>query len=248
MSLAFRPLRAAFLLATLLAMPSAQANEASVRKSVAAFINAPESVVDSVTRIPQGGLYEVVLGNGELLYTDKAVSFIFIGNIIDTKTRDDLTRARLDKLAAVDLKTLPLDQAVKRVNGNGKRTLVTFEDPNCGYCKRLSQELQKVKDVTIYTFIYPILSADSEAKSRNVWCAEDKAAAWLSWMVDNKAPEARSCDSGAIDRNVVLGKKLRLSGTPVLYFADGSRVVGYREAADLEQALATIPAAGTASK
>jgi len=213
------------------------ANEAKIRKSVAAFLDVPESVVESVTRIPQAELYEVVLVNGELFYTDKAASFFILGNIIDTKTWRNLTGERLDKLARIDFKSLPLEQAVKRVNGNGQRVIVTFEDPNCGYCKHLSGELQKVKDVTIYTFLYPILSDDSVTKSRYIWCAENKAATWMAWIIDGKAPEARNCDSAVIDRNVELGKKLRVTGTPVLFFANGARIGGYREASILEQML-----------
>jgi len=217
-----------------------KANEDKVRKGVMAFLGVPESAVESVTRIPQGGLYEVVLNNGELFYTDEAVSFFILGNIIDVKTRQNLTGERLDKLARIDFKSLPLEQAIKRANGNGQRVIVTFEDPNCGYCKHLSKELQKVKDVTIYTFLYPVLSEDSITKARHIWCAENKAATWVAWIVDGKTPEARKCDSSVIDRNMELGKKLRMTGTPVLFFTDGARIVGYRGAGELEMILAEI--------
>ncbi|MDR3213135.1 MAG: DsbC family protein [Azoarcus sp.] len=229
------PFLAALLL--VLAVPPASADEASVRKNIEAFIGAPTPVVESVIRIPQGGLYEILFVSGELLYTDEAVSFLVDGRIIDARTRQDITRARLEKLSAIDFKTLPLEQAVKRVNGNGKRVLATFEDPNCGFCKKLGQELRKVKDVTIYTFLYPILSPDSESTSRHIWCAKDKAAAWGDWIVDGKTPKPATCDSAAIDRNVQLGKKLRITGTPTLFFADGSRIGGYLDADGVEHAL-----------
>ncbi|MDR2881711.1 MAG: DsbC family protein [Azoarcus sp.] len=223
-------------------VPTACANEDKVRKGVAVFLGMPESTVESVTRIPQGGLFEVVLDNGEMFYTDNAVSFFILGNIIDAKTKRNLTGERLDKLARIDFKSLPLEQAIKRVNGNGRRVIVTFEDPNCGYCKYLTQELEKVKDVTIYTFLYPVLSDDSITKSRHIWCAENKAAAWVSWIVNGKVPAARNCNSSVIDRNMELGRKLRMTGTPVLFFTNGTRIVGYRAAADLELILAEASA------
>ncbi|MDR1227731.1 MAG: DsbC family protein [Azoarcus sp.] len=221
----------------LLAAASASADEASVRKNFEAFIKAPIPIVESVTRIQQGGLYEILLVSGDLYYTDEAVSFLIDGSIIDTKTRKNITSARMEKLVSIDFKSLPLEQAVKRVNGNGKRVLATFEDPHCGFCKKLGQELQKVKNVTIYTFLYPILSPESESMSRHIWCAKDKAATWVNWVVENKTPAAVDCDSAAIDRNVTLGKKLRITGTPTLFFADGSRASGYLNADALEQAL-----------
>jgi len=261
MTFTFRPFRAVFFLLVIAVftvsvipeaysqtakarknVPASQFTEDKVRKEVATFLDVPESVVESVTRIPQGGLYEIVLNNGELFYTDNTVSFFILGNIIDVKTRKNLTGERLDKLARIDFKSLPLEQAIKRVNGNGLRVIVTFEDPNCGYCKHLGKELQKVKDVTIYTFLYPVLSEDSITKSRHIWCAENRAAAWMAWIIDNKTPTARKCDSSVIDRNMELGRKLRMTGTPVLFFADGARIAGYRGAADLEQILAEIPA------
>lgn len=232
------PCLCALLLA--LAVPSAFADEASVRKGVEAFVAAPVPVVDTVTRIPQGRLYEILLVDGSLLYTDEAVSFLIEGRIIDVKTRQDITSARLAKLASIDFKTLPLAQAIRRVNGNGKRVLATFEDPHCGFCKKLGQELQKVKDITIYTFLYPILSPDSESMSRNIWCARDRAASWVGWVVEGKTPKAAECDSNAIDSNIALGRKLRITGTPTLFFADGSRVGGYLDADALEQALKTV--------
>ncbi|MDR2208602.1 MAG: DsbC family protein [Azoarcus sp.] len=219
-----------------------QAIETRVRKNVAAFLDMPESIVESVSRIPQGDFYEIVLTNGELFYTDKAVSFFILGNIIDAKTRQNLTGERLDKLARIDFKSLPLGQAIERVNGNGQRIIVTFEDPNCGYCKRLGAELQKVKNVTIYTFLFPILSEDSITKSRHIWCAKNKAATWNAWIIDGKTPEARNCNSTVIDNNIELGRKLRITGSPVLFFTNGSRVAGYRSASDLEQILAEISA------
>jgi thiol:disulfide interchange protein DsbC len=219
-----------------------QAIETRLRKDVAAFLDAPESIVDSVTRIPQGGLYEIVLTNGELFYTDKEMSFFILGNIIDTKTRQNLTGERLDKLSRIDFKSLPLAQAIERVNGNGQRVIVTFEDPNCGYCKRLGSELQKVKNVTIYTFLYPVLSEDSITKSRHIWCAKNKAATWTAWIIDGKAPEARNCDSAVIDRNMELGRKLRITGSPVLFFVNGTRAAGYRSTSDLEHILAEVSA------
>lgn len=224
-----------------LASGAASADEASVRREVEKFIGLP--MVESVSRVPHGGLYEVVLNSGELIYTDDAVSFIIDGRIIDTKTRRDITRARLEKLLTVDFKSLPLEQAVKRSNGDGKRVVVTFEDPNCGYCKLLGKELQKVKDLTIYTFLYPILSEDSFTKSRDIWCAKDKAAAWTNWIFNDKTPKTAECDIAVLESNMLLGRKLRITGTPTLFFADGSRIGGYRDAAGIEETLSAIAGA-----
>lgn len=216
----------------------AHADEASVRTAVEGFVGSP--VVESVARIPYGGLYEVVLKSGEIVYTDEKMSFLIDGRVIDTRTRRDITQARMAQLSAIDFSTLPLDQAIKHVRGNGKRVIVSFEDPNCAYCKRLGKELAQLKDVTVYTFLYPILSPDSTEKSRNIWCAGDRAKAWNDWILNAKVPASASCDSSVVERNVTLGQKLRINGTPTMFLADGRRLGGYLPAAELEQALLEV--------
>ena len=216
----------------------AHADEAEVKKSMEAFIGAP--AVESVKRTDYGGLYEVVLKNGQLVYTDAKNSFIIDGNVIDTATRRDVTQQRMNQLAAIDFSKLPLDQAIKMVKGKGTRVIATFEDPNCGYCKRLGKELEEMDDITVYTFLYPILSEDSKTKSDHIWCAKDKGKAWTDWVVGGKAPAEASCDTGAVARNVELGQSLRISGTPTIFLADGSRIGGYVPRTELEKALSAV--------
>ena len=189
---------------------------------------------DQVFKGP-GGLYELLVG-GQLLYVDKDVSFVLVGTMLDPRTRENLTQKRLDTALKVDFKSLPLDRAVKTVRGDGSRVLVTFEDPNCGYCKRLWQNMAQLNNVTIYTFLYPILSPDSHEKSKAIWCAKDRAASWDEHMVQNKVPAAAASDcKNPLDQNVALGRELGINGTPTLIFADGTRAAGALPVPAIEQ-------------
>lgn len=226
--------------AALMMTVSVYANDEVVKKGLESFVGA--AAVESVARTPYAGLYEVVLKSGELVYTDEKASFVIDGRIIDTRTRKDVTQARMNQLSAIDFSSLPLNQAIKQVKGSGKRVIATFEDPNCGYCKRLGKDLAQMDDVTIYTFLYPILSPDSTAKSNNIWCAKDKAKAWTDWILNAKQPVTASCDTSAVEKNVALGHKLRISGTPTIFLADGSRIGGYLPVAELEKAISAVPA------
>lgn len=216
----------------------AQATEAGIKKAVEAAMG-PGAKVDAVRKAGALNLYEVQLG-GEILYTDEKVGHFIFGHIIDPKTRKDLTQERIDKLSQVKFAELPLELAIKQVKGNGKRVLATFEDPNCTYCKKLAKELQGVTDVTIYTFLLPILSPDSSDKSKAIWCSADRAKAWNEYMLNGTAPAAASakCDATAIDKVSELGRRLNVRGTPALILADGTRVPGYMPAQRLEEAMA----------
>jgi thiol:disulfide interchange protein DsbC len=159
--------------------------------------------------------------------------------MFDARTRENLTQKRLDVALKVDFKSLPFERAIKTTRGNGSRVIVTFEDPNCQYCKRLWQTMGDLKDVTIYTFLYPILSADSMAKSKAIWCSKDRATAWDQYMVGGKAPAAAAEDcKHPIDDNVALGRSFGISGTPTIIFADGSRAAGALPVPMIEQRIA----------
>ncbi|RYY93497.1 MAG: DsbC family protein [Comamonadaceae bacterium] len=206
--------------------------------------NLPERIpslgkVDEVRRTPMAGIYEVRV-EAELFYTDAEGNFLMHGQLLDTRARKNLTEERLEKLLAIDFASLPLKDAFTIVRGNGKRKLAVFEDPNCGYCKRFERDLQKVDNVTVYMFLYPILGPDSNDKSRNIWCAKDKGKAWADWMLRNDAASRAdaSCDASALARNVEFGRKYKITGTPTLLFADGTRVPGAIGTAEVEKLLA----------
>ena len=210
-----------------------QTIEDQIRAKVEARVGAKP---DSVTRMPFG-LYEVILGT-DILYVDPNVNYLIAGRVIDARTRKDLTQERRDALLKVDFKSLPLDQAVKVVRGSGARVMVTFEDPNCPYCKRLYKDLRNVTDVTIYTFLYPILSQDSFEKSKNIWCAKDRAVAWDEYMGDGKAPAVAEGDcKHPLQQVLALGQKLDVTGTPTIVFIDGTRLPGAVAAERVEELL-----------
>lgn len=217
------------------AVSPALADEGEIRKTIEAKFGGK---VESVAKSGYLGLYEV-FAEGSIFYTDeKATAIIAGGQLIDTKTMKNVTDERMRKLTAIRFSDLPLDRAIKQVRGDGKRVLATFEDPNCDYCKRLARDLQKLENVTVYTFLYPILSEDSVKKSRQIWCSADRAKAWNDWMVEGKAPSGREdCDSAAIAKNQEFGRKLNITGTPTIFFVDGERVPGAMPLARIEQKL-----------
>ena len=196
--------------------------------------------VDAVVKTSYAGLYEVQ-SNGNIFYTDAKGEYVFAGQIFDAKNRTNLTKERVAEINKVKFSDLPLDLAMKKVKGDGKRVIAVFSDPNCGYCKRLEQSLKDLDNVTIYTFMFNILSADSAKKAKDVWCSADKNKAWEDWMQNGKpaANAAANCeDPGA--KVYELGKKLHIDGTPTIFFADGSRISGAIDAKAFEEKFATI--------
>lgn len=218
----------------------ADSQEASVKKLLQPKVG-EGAVIESVVKTPFANIFEVKIGD-ELIYTDSEAKFIFIGRLIDAQSSRDLTQSRLDEMNRIKFSDLPLDAAIKSVKGNGKRVIAVFEDPNCGYCKRFRKTVNEMKDITVYTFMYDILSDDSRIKSKNIWCSNDKLKAWDDWMVNGKTPAAaaESCASTPHEKILEIGKKYKVTGTPTIFFTDGSRVPGAIDAKMLEAKLASI--------
>lgn len=237
-----RNLKLAVLLATGLVTSCGHAEnavEANIRKSIEPRLNGAK--IESIKETPYGGLYELRVA-GDVLYTDKKGEYLVIGHVYDAKSARDLTRERLDDINKIKFSDLPLDAAIKQVKGNGKRVLAVFEDPNCGYCKKLRKEtLSHLDNVTVYTFMYNILAPDSFDKSRNIWCSPDRAKAWDEWMINGKPAASAKADCQAPnDQVLALGQKLRITGTPAIFFADGSRIPGAVDLPALEKKLETV--------
>jgi len=215
------------------------AQDANLKKTLAERLPSLPKI-EEISKTPMVGLFEIRVQGNEIFYTDANGDFLIQGALIDTKQKRNLTEERSDKLSAVPFDSLPLKYAFTQVKGNGKRKLVVFADPNCGYCKRFERDLQKINNVTIYHLMYPVLGEDSMLKSRNIACAKDRAKTWNDWMLLGTTPPTANCDNHYIEAIVEFGKKYRINGTPTLFVADGKRVPGAIDANQVEALLNSV--------
>ncbi|MBK7312479.1 DsbC family protein [Candidatus Aalborgicola defluviihabitans] len=231
-------LKSLLLAVAVLLAHGATAQEATIRKAILERLPQIKSI-DEVSRTPMPGVYELRINGSEIYYTDAQGNYLIEGNVIDLRAKRNLTEERVTKLTAIKFDELPIKDAFTIVRGNGKRKLAVFEDPNCGYCKRFERDMQKIDNVTIYMFLYPILGADSAEKSKAIWCSKDPAKAWQDWMVRDQAIPAlpAGCDTTALSRNVDLGRNYKITGTPTLVFVDGNRVPGAIDSKQVEKLL-----------
>ena len=202
----------------------AAASEATVKQAMQKKY--PDVQVESVTRTPLAGIYEV-FANGEVLYVDENVNYLIVrGRLIDVASKTDLTDERMRILTAVKFDQLPLDLAFRKIQGKGTRKVAYFADPNCPYCKKIEPDLAKLENVTIYFFLFPVLGQDSYEKSKAVWCSKDQVKVWNDWMLNGNPPKGPgNCDT-PIEKILAFGRQKNINGTPTLFFADGQRVVG----------------------
>jgi thiol:disulfide interchange protein DsbC len=221
----------------------AAANEAAIRKALEAKL-APNAI-EGISPGPMPGLWEVRLRSREgvqVVYTDATGTYLIQGNIFELRSGRDLTEERLLKLSAIKFEALPLDQTVKVQRGNGRRTLVMFSDPYCPYCQQFEKVLQQINDITVYVFMYPVIRPQNAGHSKAVWCSPDRAKAWLALAIDHKPPAPpASCDD-PVQKNLELGRSLRVNSTPTLFLANGERVSPGLPAAALQEVLDKVHA------
>ncbi len=190
--------------------------------------------IEEIKETELKNIYEVVINKSEIFYTDPTGKFILLGNLLkqENGTYINLTEDKINSLNKIEFSSFNLKNAIVKKYGDGKNKLVTFEDPNCGFCKRLAPELEKLKDVTVYTFIIPILGKNSLDISRQIWCSKDKNSAWHDYMLKGVRPnvsekDLKSCDTKALQENVMFASKNNIQGTPAIFFENGKSIKGY---------------------
>jgi thiol:disulfide interchange protein DsbC len=210
---------------------AADSSEAALEKSLHEMY--PGTQFTAVHQTGIAGIYEVDMGRN-IGYTNAEGRFFIFGHVFDMKTQQDLTAQRLEEMNVVDFAQLPLKDAIKTVHGKGSRKVAIFSDPDCPYCRKLETELLKLDNVTIYTFLYPLdgLHPESSKKAKSIWCSVDVQKAWHEYMIDSKQPVDKTDCANPIDRNMKLGQKLNINGTPTLIASDGRVMPGV---ASLEQ-------------
>jgi thiol:disulfide interchange protein DsbC len=199
----------------------------------------PNTKIKSVSQSPISGIYEVLVGN-EVFYTDANSKYLIQGEIIEIATGKNITEQKQADLNRIKWSELNPSNALKVVRGNGSRQLAVFSDPNCGYCKRLEKSLQQLDNVTIYTYLIPILSADSTQKSKQIWCSADPQKTYIDWMINGITPSGKSDCTTPLDKNMAFAKTYGITGTPTIFFTDGSRFPGAVQITDIEKKFSSL--------
>jgi len=191
----------------------------------------PSLAIDTVRHAPIKGLYELQVGRN-IYYSDKSGKHLISGgNIFEIESRRNLTRERMEEINRIEWSLLPLDKAIVSGDKKGKLKLAVFTDPDCPYCKKLEEELDKMTGVKVYTFLFPLvqLHPQAYAKSEAIWCSKNQHETMQKVMLDKFIPAKTSCAT-PINDIIALAKKLNISGTPTIIAGDGRIASGGKDA------------------
>lgn len=207
---------------TLAADPAEQKVQDAIKTLV------PDARIDSITRSELPGFYEVVLG-GQPLYVSADGRYLISGALWDIGAKRNLTEARLAGLRKSTLDAVGADQRIVFPASQPKHVITVFTDIDCGYCRRLHQQMAEYNNagITVEYLFFPRAGIGSESydKAVSVWCAADRNAA-LTKAKNGEPLENKTC-ANPIASQFDLGHKVGVSGTPAVIAEDGTQIGGY---------------------
>ena len=207
---------------TLAADPAEQKVQDAIKTLV------PDARIDSITRSELPGFYEVVLG-GQPLYVSADGRYLISGALWDIGAKRNLTEARLAGLRKSTLDAVGADQRIIYPASQPKHVITVFTDIDCGYCRRLHQQMAEYNNagITVEYLFFPRAGIGSESydKAVSVWCASDRNAA-LTKAKNGEPVENKTC-TNPIASQFDLGHKVGVSGTPAVIDEDGTQIGGY---------------------
>jgi thiol:disulfide interchange protein DsbC len=217
----------------------AHANDAEIAKLRAELQRAfPEVSSATIRPSPVGGIYEVE-HNGDILYMSADGKFLILGDVIDLKTRSNLTRAKREQRVAAALNGVGDQNMIIIGPKDAKHTLTVFTDVDCPYCAKLHKEVPELNrnGVRVRYLLYPRGGIGSETyrKSVAVWCSDDRAKAIGIAKAGGKI-EMKTCPN-PVEQHFKLGMQINIEGTPAVFLDSGRQVGGYVPAAKLLAAM-----------
>ncbi|WP_447859703.1 DsbC family protein [Nitrospira calida] len=198
----------------------------------------PDLAPDAVQPAPLPGWRELVTPDGQVVYLDPSGRYALAGRLVDLWTRRDLSQERLARDRAAQVKTIPeADVLWIRPAGEVRGRLYVFDDPDCPFCRQAHPTLAALaaRGVEVGVVLYPVARLHPEAygKAVAIWCAEDRQA-MLDRAMRGEAPAAPAAPCPhPVDRNVRLGRRLGVTGTPYWIAPSGRALAGVRELAEL---------------
>ena len=201
----------------------------------------PGIPIEAVVAIDIPGMYAIELSGGTTLYGTADGQHFFSGDLF--AVQDDLvnlSEQRRDKkrqqlMAQQSLEDMIVFSAV----GEPRGYIQVFTDVDCGYCRKLHNEMAQINELGIEVryLAYPRAGVDSDTHEKMVsaWCAKDRQSAITQLKAGASVP-TKTCQN-AISDHYGLGQQLGISGTPAIVLADGRLLPGYLPAERLAAAV-----------
>ncbi len=196
----------------------------------------PNIKVLTIKMTPLKSLWEIAVESGSkkgVVYLDITKKYLISGQLLDIKSKRNLTQETSEELNRINVSQIPLGDAIVMGDKNAKKRVIVFTDPDCPFCAKLHPEIKKLvaerKDIAFFIKMFPLpIHKEAAEKAKAIVCG--KSLALLDAAFDKKPLAKAKCKTTAVDDNLALGNKLGISSTPTLVMPDGRVIAGFRDA------------------
>jgi len=207
------------------ACPTPQKVEGALKK---AFPRARNLKVQKVSKSPVAGFCEAVVSTGgpfkNIIYVDEKGEYAFLGQLLNLKTGENLTRKRVMELSKLKPEQVKkLEELVAFTEGKGKKVVYLVTDPDCPFCKRLEKtllELIKEGKITVKVVFMPLERLHPKAKEKAIAITCDRkglAELLAGYTSTNQCTEGKE----KVEKAQKYLASLGIRGTPALILPDG---------------------------
>ncbi len=194
----------------------------------------PEVAKGDLRPSPLSGFFELVL-DAKVYYVSADGKHLFLGDIVDVKSRTNLTENARQTLAKRLIGEIGEKDMIVIAPKETLSTITVFTDVDCPYCARLHQDVPELNrnGIKVRYLLYPRAGKGSETYRRSVavWCASDRAKA-IGIAKSGGKLDLKTC-ANPVDSHYRLGERLDISGTPTIFLENGKKIPGYVPAAQL---------------
>lgn len=190
----------------------------------------PGIQIDEIEPSPVPGIWQVTVGN-QVVYMTPDGKYLLQGSIFDTESRTDVTSKAMARLRKAALAQLDESESITFAPESGgiEHEVTVFTDIDCGYCRRLHQQITEYNDhgIAVHYLFFPRAGVGSHSfdKAVSVWCADDRQEA-LTAAKRGEEPDPRTCDN-PVKAQFQLGQEVGVQGTPAIVTESGELLPGY---------------------
>ena len=202
----------------------------------------PDIPIERISASPVPGIVALELEGGTVFYGTEDGRYLFAGDLYEVGDEDLVNLAeqgRIGKRAKLMANVADNDALIFAPNGETKAIINVFTDVDCGYCRKLHQEVPELNELGIEVryLAYPRAGVGSEAYEKYVsaWCADNPNDAITRLKAGETIP-SKTC-ANPVAAQYELGRQVGVGGTPAIVLEDGRMLPGYVPAAELARTL-----------
>tara|TARA_Y100001936_G_C16049329_1_gene656744 strand:- start:12 stop:722 length:711 start_codon:yes stop_codon:yes gene_type:complete len=198
----------------------------------------PGTKIESIEKSEFPSVYKVYYGDIQPLYVSEDGDYFIFGDMFNLNSDGIINLTEKDILEKRKFFMQDIDdiELIKFTAKNELFSVVVFTDVDCGYCRKLHDEIKEYNNVGISinyaAFPRSGIGTETFTKMVGAWCSNNPKET-ITMLKKGEKLKSTFCDSQPIAKHYAIGNKIGVTGTPAIVSSDGELFPGYYSAEDL---------------